>query len=111
WASSACRAGGACSPGATRRPPAPPLATRAGTCSILSTAGSAARRPSPTCGGRWMRSSDSEPSAALADLAERADAALAEVERAVVGRREALELVLLGLLADGHVLIEDLPGL
>jgi len=58
-----------------------------------------------------MRSSDSEPSAALADLAERADAALAEVERAVVGRREALELVLLGLLADGHVLIEDLPGL
>jgi MoxR-like ATPase len=28
-----------------------------------------------------------------------------------VGRREALELVLLGLLADGHVLIEDLPGL
>jgi MoxR-like ATPase len=38
-------------------------------------------------------------------------AVLEEVERAVVGKREALELVLLGLLADGHVLIEDLPGL
>ena len=36
---------------------------------------------------------------------------LEQVERAVVGKREALELVLLGLLADGHVLIEDYPGL
>jgi MoxR-like ATPase len=36
---------------------------------------------------------------------------LQEVERAVVGKRAVLELVLLGLLADGHVLIEDLPGL
>ena len=47
----------------------------------------------------------------VAELAERADRILAEVERAVVGKREALELVLLGLLADGHVLIEDFPGL
>ena len=36
---------------------------------------------------------------------------LDEVERAVVGKRDALELLLLGLLADGHVLIEDFPGL
>ena len=36
---------------------------------------------------------------------------LDEVERAVVGKRSALELVLLGVLADGHVLIEDYPGL
>jgi MoxR-like ATPase len=36
---------------------------------------------------------------------------LREVERAVIGKREALELVLFGLLADGHVLIEDYPGL
>ena len=35
---------------------------------------------------------------------------LDEVERAVVGKRAVLELVLLGLLADGHVLIEDNPG-
>jgi MoxR-like ATPase len=47
----------------------------------------------------------------VAELAERADRILTEVERAVVGKREALELVLLGLLADGHVLIEDFPGL
>ena len=36
---------------------------------------------------------------------------LDEVERAVVGKRRALELVMLGVLAGGHVLIEDLPGL
>src|SRR6476659_8962643 len=34
-----------------------------------------------------------------------------EVEKAVVGKREALELLLLGVLADGHVLIEDYAGL
>jgi MoxR-like ATPase len=36
---------------------------------------------------------------------------LDEVERAVIGKRDALELVLLGLLADGNVLLEDFPGL
>jgi MoxR-like ATPase len=36
---------------------------------------------------------------------------LDEVERAVVGKRDALELVLLGFLANGHVLLEDFPGL
>ena len=45
------------------------------------------------------------------ELSQQADRILDEVERAVVGKREALELVLLGILADGHVLIEDFPGL
>ena len=45
------------------------------------------------------------------EFGERCDVILGEVERAVVGKRDALELVLLGLLADGHVLIEDYPGL
>src|SRR5215217_8996677 len=45
------------------------------------------------------------------DLAERSDRILTEIERAIVGKREALELVLVGLLADGHVLMEDYPGL
>ena len=36
---------------------------------------------------------------------------LDEVERAVVGKRSSLELVLMGFLADGHVLLEDYPGL
>ncbi len=33
-----------------------------------------------------------------------------EVERAVVGKRAVLESVMIGLMADGHVLIEDVPG-
>ncbi len=49
--------------------------------------------------------------ATIEDVAKHSERILAEVERAVIGKREALELVLLGLLADGHVLIEDYPGL
>jgi MoxR-like ATPase len=45
------------------------------------------------------------------EVSRRASAVLDEVERAIVGKRDALELVLLGMLADGHVLIEDFPGL
>src|SRR5205085_6949919 len=45
------------------------------------------------------------------DVAGSCDRILGEVERAVVGKRQALELVLLGFLADGHVLLEDFPGL
>src|SRR5881396_973410 len=51
------------------------------------------------------------PSMTIAELNAQAESILVEVERAVVGKREALELVLLGMLADGHVLIEDFPGL
>src|SRR5256714_5728269 len=47
----------------------------------------------------------------IEEAATRAEQVLTEIERAVVGKRDALELVLLGFLADGHVLIEDFPGL
>ena len=43
--------------------------------------------------------------------AERCAAVLDEIERAVVGNRRALELVMIGILAGGHILLEDLPGL
>ena len=45
------------------------------------------------------------------ETAEASTAILDELERAVVGRRRSLELVLIGILAGGHVLLEDLPGL
>jgi MoxR-like ATPase len=48
--------------------------------------------------------------ASIEDVAVRAGAILDEVERAVVGKRAALEQVLIGCLANGHVLIEDYPG-
>ncbi len=47
----------------------------------------------------------------IEELIAQAERIIDEVERAVVGKREAIELVLLGILADGHVLIEDFPGL
>ncbi len=47
----------------------------------------------------------------LDEVADTASAILDEVERAVVGKRAVLELVLTGLLADGHLLLEDYPGL
>ncbi len=40
-----------------------------------------------------------------------ADAVLDSVGSVVVGKRDALKLVLAGVLAGGHVLLEDLPGL
>jgi MoxR-like ATPase len=43
--------------------------------------------------------------------AERCAAVLDEIEQAVVGNRRALELVMIGILAGGHILLEDLPGL
>jgi MoxR-like ATPase len=45
------------------------------------------------------------------ETARACTAILDELERAVVGRRRTLELVLIGILAGGHVLLEDLPGL
>jgi len=44
-------------------------------------------------------------------VGEIAGSILDEVEKAVYGKRQALELVLMAILADGHILIEDLPGL
>jgi len=40
-----------------------------------------------------------------------AESILGEVGRAIVGKDDALELLLMAILADGHVLIEDFPGL
>ena len=51
------------------------------------------------------------PTLDLPEVSRRAAAVLDEVGRAVVGKRDALVLVLSGILAGGHVLIEDLPGL
>jgi len=47
----------------------------------------------------------------LQELRERSGRIVDEVERAVVGKRDALELILLAMLCDGHVLLEDYPGL
>jgi MoxR-like ATPase len=40
-----------------------------------------------------------------------ADAIRANVARVIVGKREVIDLLLVALLSDGHVLIEDVPGM
>ena len=45
-----------------------------------------------------------------ADVQHAAHDLLGELERAIVGKRGVLELVVTALLADGHVLLEDVPG-
>jgi len=47
----------------------------------------------------------------VAEASRLAGLVLDEVEQAVVGKREALTLVLAAVLAKGHVLLEDFPGL
>ncbi len=48
---------------------------------------------------------------AAADVTQLCSDVLDQVERAIVGKRAALELVLAGVLAGGHVLLQDSPGL
>jgi len=49
-------------------------------------------------------------SSALGEVQQVADAITAEVHKAVVGQDETLENALAGLFADGHVLLEGVPG-
>jgi MoxR-like ATPase len=55
--------------------------------------------------------SDAVPDLSLDQVGEHAGRILDEVERAIIGKRPALTLILGAMLADGHVLLEDYPGL
>jgi MoxR-like ATPase len=46
----------------------------------------------------------------VTSVRDECEAVLSEVESAVIADREFLETVLVGFLADGHVLLEDVPG-
>jgi MoxR-like ATPase len=48
---------------------------------------------------------------ALADVATLGARVIAEVEQAIVGKQPLLRQILAAVLADGHVLLEDYPGL
>ena len=51
------------------------------------------------------------PPSDVAIVRPAADEILTELERAIVGKRPQLTLLLAGVLADGHLLLEDNPGL
>ncbi|MBN8580451.1 MAG: MoxR family ATPase [Anaerolineae bacterium] len=46
----------------------------------------------------------------MADVKEFGERLIGSLERVIVGKRQSLELVVIGLLCQGHVLIEDVPG-
>lgn len=48
--------------------------------------------------------------AAVGEVQDFANAVINNVEKVIVGKRPAIELVLIALLCEGHVLIEDAPG-
>ena len=45
------------------------------------------------------------------DVSSLCEGVIAEVEKAIIGKRRLLEDVMVAVLADGHVLLEDYPGL
>jgi len=47
----------------------------------------------------------------LPDVSDLSRKVLDEVERAIVGKRDVLEMIMASILAGGHVLLEDFPGL
>ncbi len=47
----------------------------------------------------------------ISDVAIMSNKVLDEVERAIVGKRAVLEMIMASVLAGGHVLLEDFPGL
>ena len=59
-----------------------------------------------------MNLSDVRKDEALAviEIQKFAEAVTNNVEKVIVGKRQAIELILIALLCEGHVLIEDMPG-
>ncbi|HEU4543543.1 MAG TPA: MoxR family ATPase [Jiangellaceae bacterium] len=52
----------------------------------------------------------SPPAIGLSELSETADRIQAAIERVIAGKPEVIRLALTALLAEGHLLIEDVPG-
>ena len=46
----------------------------------------------------------------MAEINEYMQRVIENVERVIIGKREAIELLMVALLSEGHVLIEDVPG-
>lgn len=46
----------------------------------------------------------------MQELYEAARAAVREVQKAVVGKEDAIEMIMMAIAARGHILIEDMPG-
>ena len=57
-----------------------------------------------------MNQSVAPPTAEVGRIKEAADRLIQNVNRVIVGKKETIQLVFVALLCEGHVLIEDVPG-
>lgn len=53
---------------------------------------------------------EDRPTLSVADIRDAAQRVIANVERVIVGKHEAVQLTLIAVICRGHVLIEDVPG-
>ena len=67
--------------------------------------------PSPTGPTAEAHPSAPAPAASATMIADWGEAILNTMEQAIVGKRNELRLLVAGVLANGHVLLEDAPGL
>src|SRR6266700_115461 len=58
---------------------------------------------------RWMIDESATPS--LIELKSLADALRANIANVIVGKLDIIDLLLVALFSDGHVLLEDVPGM
>lgn len=67
-------------------------------------------RPGPGPRGPAGRAPPKASPAAIRGVAATANAVIEQVAKAIIGKRDVLENVLISILADGHCLMEDFPG-
>jgi MoxR-like ATPase len=51
-----------------------------------------------------------EAAMSITEVASAANAVVSEMEKVVIGKRDQLRMILMALLANGHVLVDDVPG-
>jgi len=66
--------------------------------------------PAAPAGPARKTTTSPEVQRAIKGVSATSTALIAEVEKAIIGKRNVLEHVLLSILADGHILFEDFPG-
>jgi len=62
-------------------------------------------------GGRCVTMTDESASFPLHEVQTLAEAVRSNIARVIVGKLEVIDLLLVALLSDGHVLLEDVPGM
>jgi len=58
-----------------------------------------------------MNKADTKVNLEMKPIQEAADRFISNISKVIVGKKETIELVLVALLCEGHILIEDVPGI